>query len=325
LDSWHALPEVYDDALDAQIHSWYAELLRKKPLFPPYGVPYFSPSSASSCPRELYEKLRKSPKDTQKQSPHQGRWKRIGTEIGTLIQRDILFAEKHYAKATGEQPRFTFERNADGTPMFEGFAKKAHMITHNGVTFALYGAPDGIMRYVTDDGEIIRVGLEIKSKQGSHSKTSDYSMREAESSHVKQSVVYSEMYGVDFYVVLYVNASKKAWNMTEDDYAKNPDMRAFGIAITNAQRTEIFDGFADILKAVGTECPPPLDIDKWTFNNFKRTCAMSLTESELADIERQVNALMRSNLPDYKKRQPAEALADILRIRVEKESEVIAV
>jgi hypothetical protein len=206
--------------------------------------------------------------------------------------------------------------------MFEGFAKKAHMITHNGVTFALYGAPDGIMRYVTEDGEIIRVGLEIKSKQGSHSKTSDYSMREAESSHVKQSVVYSEMYGVDVYIVLYVNASKKSWMMTDEDYAKNPDMRAFGIAITNAQRTEIFDGFADILKAADEGVAPPLDIDKWLFNNFKRACALSLSDDEMSDIERQVSALMRSNLPDYKKRQPAEALADILRIRAEKESEV---
>ena len=45
LNEWHSLPEVYDNALDAQIHRWYAGV---KAVFP--KKPYFSPSSANSCP-----------------------------------------------------------------------------------------------------------------------------------------------------------------------------------------------------------------------------------------------------------------------------------
>jgi len=320
LNAWHASPEVYDDALDAQIHKWYYDILTDKArkVWAPRNMPYFSPSSTGSDPRELYEKLRKAKKDTELTPPHQGRWKRIGTTIGDIIQRDILFAEKHFEKAIGVKPRFNIERNERNEPVFEDFAKMSHVITHNGKTFALFGTGDGIMHYVADDGEMIRVGLEVKSKQTSSAKTSDFSQRNGpEEDHVKQCVVYSLMYNVDYYVILYVNASKKGWVMSPEDFAKTPDIRVHGIYITDDMRNEVLDLFAGILHAVDTGTPPPLDPDNFTFNKFKQACALSLSDEELADIQRQVSALQRSNLPDYKKRGPAEALAEIERIRAE--------
>ena len=99
LDTWHAAPEVFDDQLDAQIHRWYADILsdKSRKKWPPRNMPFFSPSSANSCRRELYEKLRKSPRDKRVQPPHQGRWTRFGTAIGDSIQRDMMFIEKHYS------------------------------------------------------------------------------------------------------------------------------------------------------------------------------------------------------------------------------------
>ncbi|NHN31163.1 hypothetical protein G9U52_15090 [Paenibacillus sp. S3N08] len=323
LNAWHASNEVYDNPLDAQIHEWYAQALRGKQLFPPRDAPYFSPSSANSDPRELYEKMRGAKKDVSGRPPYQGRWVRIGTAIGDVIQRDILFAEKHYAKAIGQAPRFKFERTADGRPMFEDFAKVAAPITHNKRRFYLYGTCDGIMTYRSDDGELIRVGLEVKSKQTTFSQTSEYSQRSGpKEDHVKQCVCYSLMYGnaaepIDYYVILYVNASKKSWQMSDEDFAKSPDIKAHGIAITDGMRTELLDHLAGIVASAEIGNPPALDIGKWTFNNFKSTCAKALTDEEMAVLERQVDAMNRSGLPDFKKRQFAEAFEDITRLRTE--------
>ena len=74
--------------------------------------------------------------------------------------------------------------------MFEDFAKKSHKVEHNGVTFHLSGSPDGIMIYTDEDGNKIRVGLEVKSKQTTAAMTSLYSMKEAEAKHVEQVMAY---------------------------------------------------------------------------------------------------------------------------------------
>ena len=209
--------------------------------------------------------------------------------------------------------------------MFEQFAPGLAQVTHNGEVFSLYGYCDGMMLYRTEEGEVLRVGLEVKSKQTTAAKTSEFSTRNGpDEKHVKQTICYSKMYNVDYYVILYVNCAKKAWEMTAEDFAKTPDIKAFGLYITDEMRAEVFDGFAEIVHAVNAKTPPPLDIENFTFNNFKRACALSLSEEEIAAIQRQVSAIMRSNLPDWKKRGPAKALADIERIRAEEDAKEAA-
>src|SRR5690606_36333354 len=134
---------------------------------------YFSPSALGSCPRELYIKAIHGHKVAVKlrQPPHQGRWNKLGTLGRDLIQRELLAIERNYEKLTGNTPRFRFLRNPDGTPMFEEFAKTNKLVEMDGAKFYLYGAPDGIMEYITDDGEKIRVGLEVKSKQTTPAQT----------------------------------------------------------------------------------------------------------------------------------------------------------
>ncbi|WP_235615913.1 hypothetical protein [Brevibacillus reuszeri] len=317
MNAWHSAPEVYDDALDAQIHKWYSDILsdKSRKVWPPRGIPYFSPSSANADPRGLYEKMRGAKRESGVRPPHQGRWVRLGTAIGDMLQRDILFAEKHM-DTLAIPNTFSFERNDRGEPMFEDFAKKSVIIEHRGKKFALYGTGDGIMRYVSEDGEVLRVGLEIKSKQTTSAMTSAYSKRNGpKEDHVKQCVCYSIMYDVDIYVIIYVNGAKKSWNMTEEDFAKNPDIAAYGVYITDDMRNEVLDHFADIVTAAETGNAPKLDIERWLFNDFKRAISKSLTADELVEIEREVSAIQRSRMPDFKKQYAARVLAEIMELR----------
>ncbi len=306
LDTWHAQPERFDNALDAQIHRWYS---KPPKVFP--NKPYFSPSAANACPRELYMKATGAKRDIGERQPHQGRWTRIGTAIGDVIQRDLLFIEKHYEKQLGQAPQFTFEYNADGTPQFEDFAKLNKQIEHNGHTFHLYGTCDGIMKYISEDGEVLRVGLEIKSKQTSYSKTSYYSMKQPDDKHVKQCVTYSLMYDVDYYVILYVNASKKSWVLNDEDLSKGSDIRAFGLYITDDMRKEVLDYFTEVLDAINSGKPPKMSLSKYTFNNFKRACAESLTDDEMESLREWKERARKSNLKDFQKRQYLDAFTEI--------------
>lgn len=310
LNEWHSIPEVFDNELDAQLHRWYAEV---KPVFP--KKPYFSPSSINSCQRELYLKTIGAKKDNFPRPPYQARWTRIGTAIGDIIQRDLLIAERHYERLTGKPAPFVFERDEQGRPMFEDFAKRNVPVHYRGHTFYLYGAPDGIMRYITPDGEVIRIGLEVKSKQTSASKTSVYSMNEAELKHVKQTIGYSKMYDVDYYLILYVNAAKKAWVYSDSDFEKNPDIRAFGLHFTEADREQLYEYVADILDAVKAKKPPALDLTKWTFNNFKTASALSLTDDEFDEIKTYVRRVLKSGLPNHEKEQTLDAYEFIKEIR----------
>ncbi|WP_242161801.1 hypothetical protein [Bacillus cereus group sp. BfR-BA-01522] len=301
--------------MDIWLHESYARVLRKGGYLDYRSLPYFSPSSANSCPRELYEKALRSPRDQTEVKPWQRRWQFLGTSVGDAIQRDILLAERHYEKFTSEKPRFKFERTKDGYPAFEDFVKTRKVIEHNNQQFALIGTCDGILEYIDEHGVITRVGLEIKSKQTTYSKTSEYSLREPGADHVKQVTCYSLMYDLDYYIVLYMNASKKAWDMSEEDYAKYPDFRAFGVAITDDMRNEVLDKFASIVAAVKTKQPPKLDIEHWLFNNFKTACAQSLSDEEYEEIKAQVDRVKRSSLSDLKKKPYIEALRKIEEIR----------
>lgn len=310
LDDWHSQNEVWDDALDSQIHEWYVNPPKVWPQ-----KPYFSPSALGSCARELYVKARGAKRDVQRSQPHQGRWRRLGTMGGDLIQRDLLFIEKHYERITGNAPRFRFLRDAEGRPRFEQFATGNVKVTHNGETFYLYGSPDGIMEYITDDGEVIRVGLEIKSKQTTPARTSLYSLKEPDSSHATQAKVYARMFGCEYYVVLYLNYAKQAWNMTDEQYAKTPDLRAFCLRITDEDKTRLLDKPAAITKAVRENNPPALDLDNFTFNNYKTACALDLSDEEFAELVEINHKAQHSNLNASKKRDYAAAIEFITETR----------
>lgn len=312
LDDWFSLPETWDNELDKQIARWYSNPPQVWPK-----RPYFSPSSLGSCPRELYIKAKygNKAKDQFRKPPHQGRWQKLGTLGGDLVQREILAIKRNYERLTGNAPRFRFLHNEDGTPMFEDFAKTNKLVEQDGERFYLYGAPDGVMEYVTDDGEPIRVGLEVKSKQGTPARTSLYSMKQPDSAHARQIVAYSEMFDCDYYVILYVNYAKQGWNMTDEQYAKTPDIRAFCAHITEEHKREVFSKAVEVTRAVRENKPPKLDIDGWAFNNFKQACAKDLSDEEFEEIQQIAKRAEHSSMPARKIADYVRAAEQIKELR----------
>lgn len=293
-DRWHAIDQEVDDpALDALIHRQYAEILEqhhdRESRFDK-SIPMFRPSSASSDPRELFVKLRMGNEDSHKRQPHQGRWTRSGTATGTLLQRDLLFIEKHHEAVFNEPPTFTPERTFNDYPMWEEFARNQAVIHHGGQLFSITGSPDGVIRHA--DGT--RMGFEVKSKQTTPARTSAYSMREPEDKHFWQCVAYAILYGLDRYLIVYMNLAKQKWHMTPEEYAKTPDMRIFEIVITDGHKRQLLDRFADIVARAKANDPPPLDLSRWTFNNYKTECALSLTDAEMIDLKADVRAALKS-------------------------------
>lgn len=310
LNDFHSYQEPRDPKLDAWLHESYAEAIRKG-MNVDWNYIYFSPSSADSCPRELYVKAKKKRKDKTRHKPHQRRWTAQGTALGDWLQREILLAERHYEKFSGNKPRFVFGM-VNEKPAFEDFVFKQHKMTWKGEELSILGTTDGIM-IDTKTGE--KIGLEIKSKQETPSKTSLSGMKEPNPKHVKQVVSYGEMYGIERFLIVYVNAAKKKWFATDDELENTPDIRAFEVKITDDMREAVFDYYAYITKCVRENNPPKLDLDKWRFNSFKKACANDLSDEELADIELEVASMTVSNLPGWKIRQANEALEEIRELR----------
>lgn len=315
-DNWHKQPEVYDDDLSRQIAASKYYILRYpvKLNWPKYGTKAIPPSSANSDPRELFHRLRGDKRDEVKSPPHQGRWRRMGTRFGEMIQDDLLFIEKHYERLIGEAPPFVPDRiciDDKRFPFWEDFAKKIHHVKHKGHDLYFLGQPDGILRY--KDGS--RIGLEIKTKQTTAAATSPFKMKGPKEDHKAQVTLYSLIFGVDEFLIMYGNLSKKDWEISEEDYAKTPDLRAFYVRVTEEDRLALLDKYADVMDAIKTNNPPPLDLSKWTFNNYKTACALSLTDEEYADIIDQVSRVNRSGVSAWMKEAYNLALKQIQEIR----------
>jgi hypothetical protein len=294
INTYNEHREPFDKSLKLEIAKHQYEILRN-PRRVDYRGAYFSPSSAGSCPRELYLKLRKAKKDNDLKPNHQTQWQKLGTAIGDIVQRDLLFIEKHYAKLTGEQPAFVPARTSEGYPFWEEYAQAQVEIEHNGESFKLIGQPDGKLVH-TETGEF--VGLEIKSKQ---TKNGVSKVTKPDPKHVKQCVIYSIMYGVDKYIITYVSAVKDNWGESK------PVVKAFEVDITEADRTELLDYFADLVRRARENDPPKMDLGGWVFNNFKRATALDLSDEEANDVKAKVRQVMQSGQPDFIKEGYFEA------------------
>jgi hypothetical protein len=251
------------------------------------------------------------PKDDEAVKPWQRRYTARGTAVGDWLQREVLLAERHYEKFTGKAPAFTMARTEGGAPFFEDFVHGQRFFEHGGQRFSLLGTCDGVL--VTADGK--RIGLEIKSKQQSYAETGFQRMKGPKDDHVKQVTCYGLMYDLDAYLIVYVNCSVKAWFMTDEEFAKAPDIRVFGIDITDEMKTEILDKFASVTKAVDEKSPQPIDLDKFRFNNFKRSTALSLTDEEFDELKASVKRVLKSGLPDWKKQAQYESFEYIREVR----------
>ena len=297
LNLFHSQPSPRDNSLEIYLHQCYADVLRRnvKNGFNTVDKPYFSPSGSGSCARELYCKAKGLPRDNSDVKPYQTRWQHIGTKIGDMIQEQVLLMEYHLENLTGVAPSFKFVRNEYGEPAFEEFVYCKKLIDDR---FYLMGTTDGILE-TEIDGKKVKVGLEIKSKQTSYSQTGYYSMKEANEKHRKQTVAYSLMYDVDYWIVVYVNASKKSWSMATEDIEKYPDIRAFGHYVTQEEKDQLLNKFRGIMDAVDNNTPPELDLLNWTFNNYKVACSLDLSQEEFNALIDKAIQFERSDAPAY--------------------------
>lgn len=324
LNEFHARGIQNDDKVLVQLYKDYIEMIPNVPKPDFKGLPSFRSSSTGACAREHYCRLKKYKQDPRGNIlPQTTRWQNLGTRIGDMIQFDLLLAEKHtknplfkFERVEKELPDFQNNLWARSFPHFEEFSTTTKFIEHNGKNFCIHGSTDGVMIFTKEDGTTVRVGLEVKSKQGSYSKTSTHSMRNVDIKHKKQTIAYSLMFEVDYWIILYVNASKKSWTPTEEDLQKCPDIRAFGHYVTPKMKEEVKDRFAMICEAVDTNTPPPLELNNYTFNNYKNACARSLSKAELLDLCDYAESEEVQILPQWLKNSVANSLEDVLTRRI---------
>lgn len=306
LNAFHKKGIQNDNKILVQLYKNYIEQIENMPEPNFKGVHHFRSSSTGACAREHYMRLKRYTPDRKEIDEVQTRWQNLGTRIGDMIQYDLLLAEKYMPK-----PKFRFERVKNNYPHFEEFSTVSKPVHFNGKDFIIHGSTDGIMIYTDEFGKEYRVGLEVKSKQTTSARTTFYSMKTVDYKHKKQTCSYSIMFDVDFWIVLYVNASKKAWKMTDEEKAKNPDIRAFGHYVTEDMRNEVKERFAYICECVDNNTPPKLELNNYTFNNYKEACAKSLTNEELVELTRFL-AEDTENYPKWVVSSMEKALEDIV-------------
>ena len=309
LDEWHRYFEPYDTELDIALHKSYYQVLKNGKKHIDWNSVRFSPSGATKDARELYSKLKKLKPDEVKLNPHQRRYMSQGTALGDWLQREILLCERHYEKFTGKKPRFTFARTKEGYPAFEDFVFSQKEVNFNGQSFNLIGTCDGIM---VDNKTGEKVLLEVKSKQNTPSKTSLSAMKEPQESHVKQVACYGEMYDVEKALIVYINGAKVEWFADDEKIKRTPDIRVFGVDITDDLKEEVFEHFAIVTESFHKDKPLLPDLKEWLFNDYKQAISESLSDDDVKKLEESYGYLADLGmLKPYEERSVESALLDI--------------
>ena len=228
------------------------------------GLVTFSPSSASKCQRELFYKASRVGKDQTAFHPYQRRWMRNGSAVHAAVQKDLLYAEKYV-----RNPKFLVERTPDGRPAWEKNIRKVKKFIHNKTNFQIHGMMDGILLY---QPTATRLGFEFKTKSTTISAVGTYKMKGPQASHLEQCTAYSLLFDLDEFLIVYESLAKDSWMKGEE---AKPDMRAFHVTVTDADREALLDKFA----AVATDfygCQmPDVDMGKCIFCTYKSTCDLS--------------------------------------------------
>lgn len=234
----------------------------------PQGLAVFSPSGACKCKRELVYKALKEEKDKIQKYPYQRRWTRNSTAVHGAVQADLLYAEKVLAK-----PVFTVARMEDtGLPAWESNLKTFKQITHKGVEFVLYGMMDGILIY-TPDGS--KIGFEFKTKSTTIGTVGHYKMKDAGAEHKLQCVAYSILFEIDEFIITYESVAKDGWSKGEE---AKPDLRTFYYKVTNEDRQELLDKWAETAKYFYLNKIPERETDKCIFCPYKTVCEVENIE-----------------------------------------------
>lgn len=221
-----------------------------------------SPSSADNCLRELYYKAVKAKKDKEQEHyPYQKRWTRNSTAVHEAVQKDILYFEKYL-----KEPRLTIAYNDKGMPMWEENIKKNITLEYKGEFIDVTGMMDGILQD-NETGELI--GFEFKTKSNSVAQVGDYKLREPSEHHRIQCVLYSIMFNLDTFILMYESVVKDYWNSGAD---AKPDIKAFTIKVTEEDRQMLMEKYYKASLALKSGSIPDKDVNKCLFCNYKEAC-----------------------------------------------------
>lgn len=224
---------------------------------------YFSPSSASKCKRELYYKAKKEKKDKSNLFPYHRRWTINASGVHACRQKDLLMAEK----VLKEELNFKVKRLENGLPAWERNIARFHEITHDGVTFHLYGMCDGILTYLKDHSDVL---FEFKTKSsGGAASVGNYKLKGVQEEHKQQATAYSLMFGIDEAVFMYESLTKDGWAKGKE--AKN-DIRTFYHKVTDEDKQALLDKFADVTRKFRANELPDKELDKCFFCQYRSHC-----------------------------------------------------
>ena len=60
--------------------------------------------------------------------------------------------------------------------------------------------------------------------------------------------------------------------------------------------------------AVDNNTPPKLELENWTFNNYKKACALDLSQEEFVELVEEGIKIVKSNLPAYIRNSVEDAI-----------------
>ena len=125
---------------------------------------------------------------------------------------------------------------------------------------------DGQLIYLPDMSKLV---FEFKTKSTTIASVGTYKMREAMPSHKFQCTAYSLIFGMDEFLIVYESVAKDSW--TKGAEAK-PDMRAFYIKVTDADREALLDFLAETARKFYAGELPEADREKCLFCVYKAQC-----------------------------------------------------
>lgn len=287
-----------DDPIMLDWHRNFADILEQGVPFPPVDK-WIRPSMVGADEQQIWLQLNGYKSDQELMDEPQDevhtRWQAIGTVVGDMWQRQLLAAE-YWTRKGKANVEFSFERKFTekdndfiSYPMFEEFARKYTEI--EGVP--VWGTCDGIIWWNSPEGDMERIGFEVKSKQTTNAATGHYKMKCAEPKHIQQIMTYALMYDLNYYFILYQNCSKKGWKQDEETKTKYPDVRVFGIYISEEEK-QAHKNYLKELWLLNHSDKPPLDPLKWNFNSHKVSAIVTMTPEEYEKLQVDVDKIQNS-------------------------------
>lgn len=240
----------------------------------PKGLVKFTPSSASKAKIDLFYKALRVKEDESTNAPFNNRWTRNSTAVHETVQRDLL-----YAPYLLENPQFTvnmveakFGEGEDAVdfgllPAWEKNIETYKIHEHKGKRFVVSGMMDGILTYNKTG---MAVGFEYKTK--SNDAWQVHNMKKPNPAHVSQCVAYSLVFEtpdgqpLNDYLLTYEAVPKDKW--LSGAGALN-DIKAFHVHVSDRQKTNLLNRFADVVEHVESGEVPAVEKSKIMFSPYK--------------------------------------------------------